>query len=105
MPEHRPFSDTELEAGVQALLEAGSALTTWETHVAAVLDAVLHDHDAELERRVRADERAQVAEEIAIYFDRWGAHAQGAIVHAWREAARLARQHATPPATEEDRGA
>lgn len=89
-----PFNDVELEAGaraVAALYRMPKPERFDRQIAAAVLAAALPDHDA----RVRADERARVAEEIAQAIEEATRHVDVTAA----EMARTARAHTT---TEED---
>lgn len=101
MPDE-PFTADELAAGAEAvralLAEHHGAPQSWDSIVAAALRAVLPDHDA----RVRADERARVAEEIAQTIEAMEPDDRDAVMAARYAAAAIARAHATPPTTEGD---
>lgn len=101
----RPYTDAELDAGGEAVA-AEWAVHDGRAYARIVLAAVLPGHDA----RVRADERARVAEAIAEDIaDNPGPNPSPAIPAWWSgwvegrdDAAAIARQHATAPTTEGD---
>lgn len=101
MPDQTPTVDpAEVEAGARALMAHPDALLmapdVAHTYAEVVLAAVLPDHDA----RVRAEERARCAEEVAqaiqeeVTATNWP---HSPTSDDGQRAAAIARQHATPP--------